>query len=392
MQKQNIYVLITTFNRTELLKNRSLKSVINQDRKPDHVVLVDDSTDSIVKSENKRIFEETLTGFNITYLDNIRTPGAAGNWNTGIHYLHSMDKEGWVAILDDDDEWTNDHISICESCIEGNINTVISGVEVTKDNYSCCQNIVQEINVDDFLMGNPGWQGSNTFMKLSFFMEVGCFDEKQASTHDRDLAVRSITHKNFSCALTKVRTMFYRIDSGRNVLTTKGSPAKRAGLLQFWGKHKSKMTNVTREGFLERAENKFLVPSSLFYLNSMSSKGINFFPNKGSSTKNKILKYIEYCSIIFKSRIRTSKLNLADKKYSVNHNQIEIDITYKCNLSCNSCNRSCDQIKSNLEIPLSVIKSFVDTSIDQKREWDRIRILGGEPTLHSKYFDFICNS
>jgi len=67
----------------------------------------------------------------------------------------------------------------------------------------------------------------------------------------------------------------------------------------------------------------------------------------------------------------------------------EIDITYKCNLKCFNCNRSCMQAPSNIEMPVSSIASFVEQSIKKKMEWKRIRILGGEPTLHSRIFDII---
>ena len=67
----------------------------------------------------------------------------------------------------------------------------------------------------------------------------------------------------------------------------------------------------------------------------------------------------------------------------------EIDITYKCNLKCINCNRSCSQAPSNLEIPVADIKSFINQSIKKKIAWKRIRILGGEPTLHSRIFDII---
>jgi hypothetical protein len=67
----------------------------------------------------------------------------------------------------------------------------------------------------------------------------------------------------------------------------------------------------------------------------------------------------------------------------------EIDITYKCNLKCLNCNRSCTQAPSNLEIPLAAIEAFINQSIENKITWKRIRILGGEPTLHGRIFDII---
>jgi hypothetical protein len=67
----------------------------------------------------------------------------------------------------------------------------------------------------------------------------------------------------------------------------------------------------------------------------------------------------------------------------------EIDITYKCNLKCLNCNRSCTQAPSNIEMPVADIEAFLNQSIRNNIAWKRIRILGGEPTLHSHIFDII---
>lgn len=68
---------------------------------------------------------------------------------------------------------------------------------------------------------------------------------------------------------------------------------------------------------------------------------------------------------------------------------IEIDITYKCNLKCLNCNRSCRQAPSTLEMPVTAIEAFIAHGIDRKMAWKRIRILGGEPTLHSRFFEIV---
>jgi hypothetical protein len=67
----------------------------------------------------------------------------------------------------------------------------------------------------------------------------------------------------------------------------------------------------------------------------------------------------------------------------------EIDITYRCNLKCINCNRSCAQAPSDLEMPLADIAAFIEASVDREIAWKRIRILGGEPTLHSRFFEII---
>ncbi len=77
------------------------------------------------------------------------------------------------------------------------------------------------------------------------------------------------------------------------------------------------------------------------------------------------------------------------KQFMPSREYAEIDITYKCNLKCINCNRSCSQAPSNLEISVADVEAFINQSIKNKIAWKRIRILGGEPTLHSCIFDII---
>jgi hypothetical protein len=42
-----------------------------------------------------------------------------------------------------------------------------------------------------------------------------------------------------------------------------------------------------------------------------------------------------------------------------------------------------------MEMPVADIEAFIQQSIERKIEWKRIRLLGGEPTLHSQIFDII---
>ncbi len=77
------------------------------------------------------------------------------------------------------------------------------------------------------------------------------------------------------------------------------------------------------------------------------------------------------------------------KPFQPSRNYVEIDITYNCNLKCINCNRSCTQAPSKAEMPVETVEAFITQSVDQKVPWKRIRILGGEPTLHSRFFDII---
>lgn len=76
-------------------------------------------------------------------------------------------------------------------------------------------------------------------------------------------------------------------------------------------------------------------------------------------------------------------------KYSRSHRSIEIDVTYLCNLRCPNCNRSCGHAPSKEEMTIEQIEEFIKESSEKNIKWKQIKILGGEPTLHTKFFIII---
>ena len=88
-------------------------------------------------------------------------------------------------------------------------------------------------------------------------------------------------------------------------------------------------------------------------------------------------------------RAQSPVVNVFGYQFSPSRVHAEIDITYKCNLKCFNCNRSCTQAPADLEMPVSDIEAFANQSVDKKIRWKRIRILGGEPALHSRIFEII---
>ncbi|MFZ0242811.1 MAG: hypothetical protein WAL90_14300 [Desulfobacterales bacterium] len=88
-------------------------------------------------------------------------------------------------------------------------------------------------------------------------------------------------------------------------------------------------------------------------------------------------------------RAQSFVANRCGRQFLPSRDFVEIDITYKCNLKCLNCNRSCAQAPSDLEMPVADVAAFISQSIEKQIAWKRIRILGGEPTLHSRIFDII---
>ena len=75
-------------------------------------------------------------------------------------------------------------------------------------------------------------------------------------------------------------------------------------------------------------------------------------------------------------------MNENHKKYDTSTDIIEIDITYRCDLKCYNCDRSCRQAPSDDDMSVEQIQGFIEQSEKQDHNWKRIRIMGGEPLLH----------
>ncbi|MCK9613967.1 MAG: radical SAM protein [Candidatus Omnitrophica bacterium] len=90
-------------------------------------------------------------------------------------------------------------------------------------------------------------------------------------------------------------------------------------------------------------------------------------------------------------KVRRGKLltKILGPLHKIDHCLIEIDITYKCNLKCYNCDRSCSQAPSDDSMTVTQIRKFIKESIEQNRKWKRIRILGGEPTLHPELLEIL---
>jgi Radical SAM superfamily len=82
--------------------------------------------------------------------------------------------------------------------------------------------------------------------------------------------------------------------------------------------------------------------------------------------------------------VRTQRpvTRLLGPQFGRSHRYVEIDITYRCNLRCPNCNRSCTQAPSRMDMPVATVSAFLEDSVRRGIRWARIRLLGGEPALH----------
>lgn len=83
-----------------------------------------------------------------------------------------------------------------------------------------------------------------------------------------------------------------------------------------------------------------------------------------------------------RARVGRVATAVAGPAYARSRDRIELDITWACNLRCFNCNRSCEQAPTGEQMTVDQVRRFVDESLARGKRWQRIRVLGGEPTLH----------
>ena len=77
------------------------------------------------------------------------------------------------------------------------------------------------------------------------------------------------------------------------------------------------------------------------------------------------------------------------RRHRLNHDIIALDITFRCNLKCFNCNRSCRQAPSDETMTVPQVEKFIGETVAQNRTWKEIKIEGGEPTLHPDFFEVV---
>lgn len=257
-----IAAVIATCDRLSMLRDRALRSVRAQTRPPDHVVVVDDSKQSLRPDVRNLVRDADLPG-KVAYLENSRSPGASGGWNTAVDFLlgaGGAPASVFVAILDDDDAWAPAYLERCAALATAErLDMVASGLRRIESQAAAPIQIdaPPALNAADFLTDNPGIQGSNLFLRLSILLAAGGFDEALPSATDRDLCIRiaesgAVRYGRLTDALVD-----HFADSGRARLSTRGAPTKLDGLTAFLRKYAGRMTAGQRRAFSERAATLF---------------------------------------------------------------------------------------------------------------------------------------
>ena len=296
-----VVIIATSQGRTELLLNRSLRSVYEQENVNSKVIVVDDNPifdgmgyskefETIkegIKELRKAIliqrferFKSKMKNTDLTFKDyfpttllkNNRAKGNSGTgaWNTAIYHLESTmeDQLFYISILDDDDEYKTAYLSSCLKSIQSSRSmpaAIFTPIIWKGDGFEEVHYIDEnKLTQKDFFIGNPGVQGSNMCFRSDILFRLKGFDENLPSTTDRDLMIRflDLLEENYGkhpeqarINVTKIPLVVHHAYGKYRV--TDNNEKKRKGLDIFYSKYIPRFSNKDLTRSLERARRLF---------------------------------------------------------------------------------------------------------------------------------------
>lgn len=272
----NVTVIIATaFRRTQWIVERSLASVYQQKKcnpKDISILIVDDNVDdremTILQNKIMLLRHELHLKedeFRTHILKNKRTRfmSGTGAWNTGLYESFARHPDGFVSLLDDDDEYLPNHLFDCISRIDARTTAVFQSLFWLHSDGSTMELplSLDQLTPRHFFVGNPGVQGSNMFFKTASLIAIDGFDESLPNTTDRDLMIRFLNYSHF---MDKKNHIVIVPDYGvrhHNHACEKVNtnlPLKQKGLDLFYQKFKSQFTEDDYLKSVERAKAFFL--------------------------------------------------------------------------------------------------------------------------------------
>lgn len=318
MNKVGVLVA-TSMDRSDFLIHRALPSILKQTYLPDCIVIVDDNPPEDFFENKKRIDNFSIP--NLYYIQNQRTKNNSGTgaWNTGFDFLKNLlGEESYVAILDDDDEWKSTHLESCVETIKSKTYKAVFSYLKRQDCSEASLFSVQDLTIDQFLIGSPGIQGSNMFFKLKSLLDINGFDERLPSCTDRDLMIRFIQKYGYKDIAIVPKVLVNHYTSHNTV--TSNFEKKEKGLDFFYRKHLHLFEPKVLDASLQRAEKLFQYKNSEIIRNLFSPKiAIGVAMHNNAKTIRRSLE-----SILFQKNLRKELLVVIGNDSSNDDWQIEI--------------------------------------------------------------------
>ena len=192
-----VSALITSFNSASTIEE-AIKSVLDQSRAVDKVIVVDDgSTDNSV--ELIKAFEPMV------HLVLSKSQSPSGARNAGLEYCNT----DFIALLDGDDTWHHDKIAtqLGLALLNLDCNVIASNWSRDQAALNCVVTETTRLYCSDILILNR-FQTSTALVSREGFRQAGNFDPEMDTAEDWDMWIRLSKFGN--ALLANAPMVFYR--------------------------------------------------------------------------------------------------------------------------------------------------------------------------------------
>ena len=133
-----VSVYTPTYNRSSILVERAISSVIRQSYKNFEYIVVGDSCTDDTEQQIEKVGDSRIRFYNLPKRGYRYPPTVENHWYAGpvvpANAALRMARGRWIARIDDDDMWTDDHIeSLLRSAQEGNYEFVTGDSLIEKE-------------------------------------------------------------------------------------------------------------------------------------------------------------------------------------------------------------------------------------------------------------------
>lgn len=288
MQNELITVIVTTYNRPELI-SAAVINCLNQTYKNIEVIVVDDNGLGQPKQiETRKELEEFITTGKVKYFALEQNQGACIARNFGAEQSSGQ----FISFFDEDDEWTVDKIETQYELLsksEQDVAMVLCGQksiieETRKEYYRPDFSKLESDTYMKLLNSAISFATPNPLIKREAFFKVGKFSEGLPSAQDLELGIRlckkyKLKVVNKICLISKVHkgeristNHMAKIKGFRYILDNYKEDLTKEGEIQYWERilmHSfyGRYTEYGHEGALELKKlNAFKFKYRCFYL------------------------------------------------------------------------------------------------------------------------------
>jgi glycosyltransferase involved in cell wall biosynthesis len=185
-----ISVYVPTYNRAEILMERAVSSVLNQTYSNFEFIIIGDHCTDKTENYVRSISDERVSFYNIPVRKKRYPECPENHWFAGpvvaANEALSRINGKWIARIDDDDTWTEDHLEVLlRHATEGNYEFVSAAYETEKQGVRHIVDLKDEVPP---IGGTQTWL-YRSYLK-SFKYNINCWRKSWNRVNDMDLQDR----------------------------------------------------------------------------------------------------------------------------------------------------------------------------------------------------------